>query len=319
MPSEDPRAREAAPSWAVEAASSWAVEAAATTWGPVAVAGSTLQWARAARKAGPGSGGGAWGAEEQRVFLPGPPHLTPALWKGEAELGAGPPTRPPEAPGGRLRGRLRFAAGAPSCVIFCCLAMLEREERGQKVDGGGVGGVMRRGGGPRSEGLLGGPVRRPWGCGEAVKVPLVEWDFVAGGLGKGGRLQHSLLYCDTCFQYLRFPDLERPSTGRRGWVGEWEMLRGRLMGVGASRITSSSEKEISASADVLFLLTEVVVLPTGVSLRDSDATEGSSMLGGLGVAKVPEQTCLLMQLLCIIREQVSLGQGRQPALSLVGQ
>ena len=83
----------------------------------------------------------------------------------------------------------------------------------------------------------------------------------------------------------------------------------------ASRATSSSEKEISASCEVLFLLTEVVFLLVAEPELGSEVTEGSPVLVRLGATKVPEQTCFTMQLLCIIREQVSLGQGRQPALS----
>ena len=91
-------------------------------------------------------------------------------------------------------------------------------------------------------------------------------------------------------------------------------------------MASSSKNKISASAEDLFLPAEVAVLLTDVRVPDSDAT-GSDLvddvaflvLGRLEADDVPGQTCLTMQLLCIIREQVSFGQGRQPALSLDGQ
>lgn len=69
----------------------------------------------------------------------------------------------------------------------------------------------------------------------------------------------------------------------------------------------------------------MATLPAKVPALGSEVNAGPESgcgveeIGGLGTAEGPGQTCFDRQVLCIMRVQVSLGQGRHPALSLEGQ
>ena len=58
---------------------------------------------------------------------------------------------------------------------------------------------------------------------------------------------------------------------------------------GANGAAPSSKREISASAEDLFLLTEVAVLLTAVPEPGSEVTESPPVLGRLGAAEEPGQ------------------------------